>query len=127
MNERVGYQYAALRCVPRVEREEWVNVGVVLYAQGAGFLDAATLVDQARLTALWPGTDLAAVAAALDTVRGVCRGRPAAGLPDGAGLGRRFGWLTAPRSTVLQPGPTHGGLTLDPAAELRRLLGALVS
>ncbi len=123
---RHGYQYVVLRCVPRVEREEFVNVGVVLYSQGADFLDAAYRVDEARLAALAPGIDAQEVRDALETVCRVCRGVTGGGLPTLGGLGKRFGWLSAPRSTVVQPGPVHGGLTTDPAAELASLLGRLV-
>ena len=123
---RDGYQYVVLRCVPRVEREEFVNVGVVLYCQGADFLDAAYRVDEERLRALAPDVDLAAVDAALETVCRVCRGVTGGGLPTLGGLGKRFGWLSAPRSTVVQPGPVHGGLTDDPASELTALLARLV-
>jgi hypothetical protein len=123
---RHGYQYVVLRCVPRVEREEFVNVGVVLYSQGADFLDAAYRVDEARLAALAPGIDAQEVRDALETVCRVCRGVTGGGLPTLGGLGKRFGWLSAPRSTVVQPGPVHGGLTTDPAAELASLLDRLV-
>ena len=123
---RHGYQYVVLRCVPRVEREEFVNVGVVLYSQGADFLDAAYRVDEARLAALAPGIDAQEVRDALETVCRVCRGVTGGGLPTLGGLGKRFGWLSAPRSTVVQPGPVHGGLTTDPAAELASLLSRLV-
>ncbi|MDF2091969.1 DUF3037 domain-containing protein [Knoellia sp. 3-2P3] len=121
-----GYQYVVLRCVPRVEREEFVNVGVVLYSQAADFLAARYEVDEARLRALAPDLDTAEVADALETVCQVCRGVTGGGLPDLGGLGRRFGWLSAPRSTVVQPGPVHGGLAADPAAELERLVARLV-
>ena len=124
---RHGYQYVVLRCVPRVEREEFLNVGVVLYSQGADFLEAAYRVDEERLRAFAPGTDVADVSAALETVCQVCRGVTGGGLPTLGGLGRRFGALSAPLSTVVQPGPVHGGLTDDPAAELRTLLERLVS
>ena len=123
----VGYQYVVLRCVPRVDRDEFVNVGVVLYSQAADYLDAAFAVDADRLRALWPEVDLDAVDAALETVCAVCRGEHAPGRPSIPRLGPRFGWLSAPRSTVVQPGPVHGGLTKDPAAELTRLLGRLVA
>jgi hypothetical protein len=123
---RHGYQYVVLRCVPRVEREEFVNVGVVLYSQGADFLDAAYRVDEARLAALAPEVDAEEVRDALETVCRVCRGVTGGGLPTLGGLGKRFGWLSAPRSTVVQPGPVHGGLTTDPAAELAALLERLV-
>jgi len=123
---RHGYQYVALRCVPRVEREEFVNVGVVLYSQGADFLEAAYRVDDDRLRALFPGLDAGEVGDALETICQVCRGVTGGGLPTLGGLGRRFGWLSAPRSTVIQPGPVHGGLTGDPAATLQDLLDRLV-
>lgn len=122
----VGYQYVVLRCVPEVQREEFVNVGVVVYSQAADYLEAAWRLDEARLRAFAPELDMAAVAAALDTVCRVCRGETGGGLPSLGALGRRFGWLSAPRSTVVQPGPVHGGLTSDPAATLEELLDRLV-
>ena len=123
---RHGYQYVVLRCVPRVEREEFLNVGVVLYSQGADFLEAAYRVDEARLRAFAPQVSVEDVDQALETICQVCRGVTGGGLPTLGGLGRRFGWLSAPRSTVVQPGPVHGGLTEDPATELANLLGRLV-
>lgn len=126
MSPRAPYQYVVLRCVPRVEREEFVNVGVVAYCQEAGFLAAACHVDEARIRALEPGVDVAAVRAALEFVDGVCRGDAALGEITRADLGTRFGFLKAPRSTVVQPGPVHGGLTADPAADLERLRDVLV-
>jgi hypothetical protein len=123
---RHPYQYVVLRCVPRVDREEFVNVGVVAYCQAEEFLDAACAVDEVRIGALWPELDLAAVTAALAFVEGVCRGDDALGVVAQGDLGTRFGFLKAPRSTVVQPGPVHGGTTSDPAAELVRLLDVLV-
>jgi hypothetical protein len=121
-----GFQYVVLRCVPRVDREEFVNVGVVLYCQDADFLGCAGDVPEARLAAMAPGLDPAAVRSALTAVEAVCRGDGSAGAAGRAPLGTRFGFLSAPRSTVVQPGPIHGGLTRDPAAELDRLLRQLV-
>ena len=123
---RQPFEYALLRVMPRVDRGECVNVGVVLYCQGGDFLGVAVHLDVARLQALDPQLDVEAVRAALDGVREVCGGDPDAG-PAGQGSPRaRFGWLTAPRSTVVQPGPVHAGLTADPAADLARLLDRLV-
>ena len=122
----VGYQYVVLRCVPRVDRDEFINVGVVLHSQSADFLDCAFAVDPARLRSFSADVDLAAVDATLQTVCAICRGEHAPGRPALDRLGQRFGWLAAPRSTVVQPGPVHGGLTGDPAAELQRLLTRLV-
>ena len=121
------YQYVVLRCVPRVEREEFVNVGVVVYCQADEFLAARWDVSRERLTALAPGVDVDAVCDGLEFVDAVCRADEAAGSVAAKDLGTRFGFLKAPRSTVVQPGPVHGGLTGDPAAELERLLAALVS
>ena len=123
----VGYQYVTLRCVPRVDREEFLNVGVVLYSQAGDFLEAAFDLDRPRLVAAFPELDLDAVDASLATICRVCRGEAGVGRPTLDKPGQRFGWLIAPRSTVIQPGPVHGGLTKDPAAELTRLVRALVN
>ncbi len=122
----VPYQYVVLRCVPRVDREEFLNVGVVLHCQASDFLAARWRLHRDRLARAFPDLDLDAVAATLETVEGVCSGEPAPGRPVIDGLGRRFGWLSAPRSTVVQPGPVHGGVCLDPAEELARLCDRLV-
>lgn len=121
-----GFQYVVLRCVPRVDREEFLNVGVVLYCQQAAFLEARCHVDRGRLAALAPGLDLDAVRSALAAVEAVCRGEESAGAAGRTPLGTRFGFVSAPRSTVVQPGPIHGGLTTDPARELDHLLDRLV-
>lgn len=126
MTAAMGFQYVVLRCVPRVDREEFVNVGVVLYCQQADFLGCASAVDAARLAALAPGVDVAAVRSALAAAAAVCDGDDSAGEAGRAPLGTRFGFLSAPRSTVVQPGPVHGGLTGDPAAELELLVDRLV-
>ena len=123
---RHGFQYVVLRVVPRVDREEFLNVGVVVHSQSADFLGCASHVDEDRLRALAPGLDVAAVRSALETVRHVCAGDDAAGDAAGAPMSQRFGFLSAPRSTVVQPGPIHGGSTADPEAELAHLLDRLV-
>ena len=121
------FAYAAIRLVPRVEREEFVNVGVVLYCQMFDFLGASTHLDAVRVHALHPAADLDAVRDALGAWTRVCGG-DADGGPAAreTGLGERFRWLTAPRSTIIQPGPVHTGMTGDPAGELEKLMGALV-
>lgn len=118
-----GYEYALLRVVPRVERGECLNAGVVLYCRTLEHLSAVVTLDRARLHALDPGADAEAVEHALSAVVDVCEGHGAAGREPRGG---RFRWLTAPRSTVVQPGPVHTGLTVDPAADAARLLVALV-
>jgi hypothetical protein len=123
--ERHGFQYVVLRCVPRVDREEFVNVGVLLYSQSADFLCAASRLDPDRLAALAADLDQEAVRSALAAIEAVCCGQGTAAGAD-TSLGQRFGWLAAPRSTVVQPGPIHGGVTDDPARQLRHLLDTLV-
>jgi hypothetical protein len=122
----MGFQYVVLRCMPRVDREEFVNVGVVLYCQQADFLQARCHVDADRLRAVDERVDVDAVVSALRAVAAVCRGDESAGEAGRAPMGTRFGFVKAPRSTVLQPGPVHGGTTGDPAAELDHLLDRLV-
>jgi hypothetical protein len=120
------FVYAILRVVPRVERGEFMNAGVVLYCQPERFLGVRVHLDRARLEALDPGADLEAVQAHLDAIRSVCAGGPEAGGVGRLPLGERFGWLVAPRSTVVQPSPVHPGLTDEPEAELDRLLRKMV-
>jgi len=121
-----AYQYVVLRCVPRPDREEFLNVGVVLHCQAADFLDVVWNVDAHRLHALHPGLDVDQVCEALSFVDRVCRGDERAGEAARQSLGQRFGFLKAPRSTVLQPGPVHGGVTEDPARQLEHLRERLV-
>jgi hypothetical protein len=120
------YQYVVLRCVPRVDREEFVNVGVVLFCQAADFLHAAWNVERERLVALDPRVDVDQVCEALAFVDRVCAGDERAGEAARQAIGTRFGFLKAPRSTVVQPGPVHGGVTDDPARQLEHLLERLV-
>ncbi|MER6085566.1 DUF3037 domain-containing protein [Streptomyces sp. NPDC013157] len=124
--DRDVFEYALLRVVPRVERGECINAGVLVYCRAKGYVGARTHLDEARLLALDPDADVAGVRAALGAVEGVCAGGAAAGHAAGDDPGRRFRWLVAPRSTVVQPGPVHTGLTRDPAAETERLLDLLV-
>ena len=117
------FEYALLRAVPRVERGECLNIGVVLYCQPRDYLAAVVHVDADRLRALAPACDAEEVRVAADAVARAADGEGPAGTTS---RGQRFRWLTAPRSTVVQPGPVHAGLTDDPAGELERLLEVLV-
>jgi hypothetical protein len=126
VSERDVFEYAVLRVVPRVERGECINAGVLVYCRAKSFVAALTHLDERRLLALDPEADVAGVRAALSAVEGVCAGGAAAGQAAQDDAGRRFRWLIAPRSTVVQPGPVHTGLTVDPAAEAERLLDLLV-
>lgn len=122
----VWYSYAVVRVVPRVERGEYVNVGVVLFSRERRYLAGRVELDRARLLALEPDLDLAAVERHLTSFVAICdgraEGRPLADLPPA----ERFHWLVAPRSTVIQTSPAHVGQTADLAGELDRLLDAFV-
>lgn len=120
------YDYAIVRVVPRVERGEQVNVGVILSCADTDFLDAKIEIDEAALRALDPGIDLGLVRLNLLVIPVVCRGGPEAG-PIGLLRPReRFRWLVAPRSTIIQPSAVHTGRTSDPAACLEQLMDRMV-
>jgi hypothetical protein len=122
---RHPFEYAVLRVVPRVERGESINAGVLVYCRALDYLGAAVHLDVERLRALDPGVDVDHVQAALRAIADTCAST--ADSPASAqDIGRRFRWLTAPRSTVVQTGPVHTGLTADPAADTERLLRLLV-
>jgi hypothetical protein len=122
-----GYQYVVLRCVPRVDREEFLNVGVVVYCQSNDFLRSASKVDEARLRAVGGDElDIDEVTESLAAIEAVCVGDGPAGSPATEPIGVRFGFVSAPRSTVVQPGPIHGGVAEDPQRELAALLDRLV-
>jgi Protein of unknown function (DUF3037) len=121
------FAYAILRIVPRVERGEQINVGVVVFCRRRDFLDLRTELDERRLAALAPDLDLGAVRASLEAIRAVVCGEPGGGALAALAPSERFGWLVAPASTIIQPSPVHTGLTDDPAATLDRLFGALVA
>jgi hypothetical protein len=116
------FEYALVRVVPRVERGEAINAGVIVYSHSHRYLAARIELDVARLLAVDPAVDVDAVRAALSAFEKACAEGPLADRP----LGERFRWLTAPRSTIVQPGPVHSGLTSDPAAELTHLFNTLV-
>lgn len=115
------FEYAILRVVPHVEREEFVNVGIILYCRALKYLDAVIQVDAARLRALAPDLDLAATQAQLDTIPRICAGGKNAGSLGQLTQDERFKWLTSPRSTTIQVSPVHSGLCDDPKAELKVL------
>lgn len=120
------FEYALLRVVPRPEREEFINAGVVLHCPDAKFLDARVHLDRSRLRALAPDLDPEIVAAHLEAARRICIGGAEAGPLGLLPPRQRFGRVVAPRSTVVQPSPVHTGLTEDPAQELERLLREMV-
>jgi hypothetical protein len=111
--------------VPRVDRGEFINVGIILYCQRCEFLRAAVAVDDARLRALTAEVDLDAVRIAAEGVVAACL-EPVGQARENDGLAHRFGMLTAPRSTVVQPSPVHAGITTDPERTLDDLMRRLV-
>jgi hypothetical protein len=120
------FEYALLRVVPRVERGEFINAGVVLYCQDKKFLDARVHLDTERLRALDPNLDPEVIRAHLEVARLVCEGGPEAGAVGLLPPVQRFGWLVAPRSTVVQPSPVHTGFTEDPIQAIEHLLRTMV-
>ena len=121
-----AYDYAVVRVVPRVERAEFVNAGVILSCPARDFLAARIALDEARLLALDPTVDLDAVRAHLASIPVICAGGAAAG-PIGALTPReRFHWLVAPRSTIIQTSAVHTGRCADPQATLEHLLDTMV-
>jgi hypothetical protein len=120
------YDYAIVRVVPRVERGERVNVGVILSCPDLEFLDARIEIDEARLLALDPHVDLELMRANLGTIPAVCRGGAEAGPIGELPQRGRFRWLVSPRSTIIQTSPVHTGRTSDPAACLERLMRTVV-
>jgi hypothetical protein len=126
MIPRVPYEYAIVRFVPSVEREEFVNAGVILFCKAHRFLAARVFLDEARLSALAPGVDLTLVREELDLIPRIAAGDPVGGSISRLPQAERFRWLAAPRSTMLQLSPVHAGLCPDPAAALEELFARLV-
>lgn len=123
MPVRCSFDFAVIRVVPRVERGEFVNAGVILYCQEQRFLAARVHVDAGRLGVLWPGMDLEALREQLEAIPRVCAGEG----PVGKMLLReRFAWLGAPRSTVVQVSPAHSGICSEPRDRLEELFRDLV-
>lgn len=120
------YDYALIRVVPRVERGEFLNVGVVLSAKSGDFLHARVELDEARLLALAPGLDLDAVRRHLAAFPAICAGGAEAGPIGRLPKRERFHWLTAPRSTMIQTSPVHTGRCSDAATMLEHLLTTMV-
>lgn len=121
-----AYDYAIVRAVPRVERGEMINVGVILSCPDLDFLDARIELDESRLLALDDTLDLDAVRAHLATIPLVCKGGPEGGPIGELPMRSRFHWLVSPRSTIIQVSPVHTGRTTDPVACLERLLQTMV-
>jgi hypothetical protein len=126
MPERRDFQYTILRVVPRIERGECINVGVVVFCRQRDFLGIRIELDGERLRALAPDLDPAAVAPPLEAIAAVVAGEPSAGPLARLTPSERFGWAAAKSSTVIQPSEVHTGLTDDPQATLDHLFKTLV-
>ncbi len=126
MPSRSAFSYAVLRVVPDIEREEFVNVGLILFDRERRFLETRISYDEVAVDALQSGCDHAAIRRQLELVEEIAAGTAATAPFDAMSQSERFHWLTTPRSTVVQPGPTHGGTSDDPQATLDHLFEVLV-
>ncbi|CAN5150004.1 DUF3037 domain-containing protein [soil metagenome] len=126
MQEQHLFEYAVIRVVPRVEREEFINVGVVLYCASQIFLHTIYNLDVAKLQALYCNLDIDELHTYFDVFERICRGDKSAGPIAGLPAAERFRWLTAPRSTVLQTSKTHPGFCKEASEMLQRLYIQLV-
>jgi hypothetical protein len=126
MQEQHSFEYAVIRVVPKVEREEFMNVGVILYCQSLAYLDALFTLNAERLFALSPGLEIDEIKKHLAVFCNICKGGPEAGPIGKLDMGSRFRWLTATRSTVLQCSKVHPGLSSAPSLTLKNLHKSLV-
>lgn len=127
MSGRRSFSYAIIRLVPQAEREEFINVGVLVCSRTPEFLDAEFALDSARLNAFAPIVDLEEVRRHLNSIKQICAGGETAGALGGMSRRERFDWLVAPRSTIIQTSPVHTGLCEDPKTALDHLLQTMVT
>lgn len=126
MQEKLLYEYAIIRIVPRVERGEFINAGVILFCRDARYLGMRYVIDEPKVSALFPEIDLEKLKALLQAFEKVCCGSKNAGAIARATLADRFRWLTAQRSTMIQVSDVHPGLAADPEAKLEQLFKEMV-
>lgn len=126
MRDHCSYDYAVIRVVPRVDREEFMNVGVIISCPAKDFLEARIELDEERLLALAPQVDLEAVRAHLASIPRICAGGPEAGPIGQLSPRERFHWLVAPRSTIIQTSRVHSGRCTEPGPVSERLLDRMV-
>jgi Protein of unknown function (DUF3037) len=124
--DKFRYDYAVVRVVPKVDREEFINAGVIVSCPDLSFLEARIKLDESRLRALDPNIDLDLVRNHLDSIPKICRGGDDAGSIGQLPQRQRFHWLVAPRSTIIQTSPVHTGRCGDPAAALEHLVATMV-
>jgi hypothetical protein len=127
VSDRRAFDYVIVQVVPRVERDERLNAGVILFCPTAAYLGCRIHLDADRLRALAPEVDVDGIARQLDAVRAVVEGDPQAGPIAALSPSERFHWLCAPRSTMVQPSAAHAGLCDEPQAALDHLFGAVVA
>jgi hypothetical protein len=123
---KASYDYALIRVVPRVERGECMNVGVVLMCRTRAYLGARIALDEARLLAFFPFANVEGIRDELHAIARIAEGDAEVGLIAALPQAERFHWLVSPRSTIVQPSPVHSGLCDDPAAALERLFATMV-
>ncbi len=126
MRDQLTYDYAIIRVVPKVEREEFINVGAIVSCPAMGFLEARIELDEGRLMALDSTLDIDSIRTHLEAIPAICAGGEPAGQMGQLSQRERFHWLVAPRSTVIQTSPVHTGSCKDPAAVLEHLLSTMV-
>jgi hypothetical protein len=126
VHEPKAYSYAVVRVVPRVDRDEFINAGVILFSQELRFLGAEIRLNEARLRALAPDADITTIQRHLHAIPRICTGDPGAGPIANIPQKDRFHWLTAPRSTTIQISPIRTGLSTDPLRTLKHLAQDLV-
>jgi len=124
--DKFRYDYAVIRVVPKVDREEFINAGVIVSCPELSFLEARIKLDESRLLALDPQVDLDLMRKHLASIPIICRGGDGAGSIGQLPQRQRFHWLVAPRSTVIQTSPVHTGRCGDPAAALEHLVATMV-
>ncbi len=127
MSERKAYNYAVIRIVPRVERDEFLNAAVILFSPQNKFLGVKTSVHEDKLRTLWPESPVDEIRNHIAAVQKICNGDPAAGPIAKLSPSERFQWLTSPRSTMIQVSPVRTGVTDDPERTLGQLADELIS
>jgi hypothetical protein len=126
MQEKHLFEYAVIRVVPRVEREEFINVGVILYCSSKKFLQTTFNLNEEKLTSLYKDVDVTELQHRLSAFKTVCTGGKSGGTIGALPIASRFRWLTATRSTIVQTSPVHPGLCIEPQETLERLYNELV-
>jgi hypothetical protein len=126
MQDNQLFEYAVIRLVPRVDREEFLNVGVILYCAKQQFLKTLFQLDENRITSLYPEIDIEVVRKHLNTFQLICQGDPGAGPIAKLPVAERFRWLTATRSTIIQISKVHPGFCTDAEETLQKLFRQLV-